>query len=102
MTVQAPQNRQHALISDFVELANMSIQEEATSATNWIDDRPEGLTLQNLALANPSRESIGNCKGLFSVYGSPSTSFFTEHAFQVLHVTSRHRRWRFGHICSQR
>ena len=32
-------------------LANLSIREVATLATNWIKDRPEGLKLQNLALA---------------------------------------------------
>ena len=32
-------------------LAHMSLQEEAALATNWIKDRPEGLKLQNLALA---------------------------------------------------
>ena len=40
--VQAPQYRQHALISDFLDLAHLSIQEEAALATNWIKDRPEG------------------------------------------------------------
>ena len=40
--VQAPQYRQHALISDFLDLAHLSIQEEAALATNWITDRPEG------------------------------------------------------------
>ena len=49
--MQAPQYRQFALISDFVDLANLSMQEEAALATNWIKDRPEGLKLQNLALA---------------------------------------------------
>ena len=48
---QAPQYRQYALISDFLDLANLSIQEEAALATNWICDRREGLKLQNLALA---------------------------------------------------
>ena len=49
--VQAPQYRQYALISDFLDLAHLSMQEEAALATNWIKDRPEGLKLQNLALA---------------------------------------------------
>ena len=48
---QAPPYRQYALISDFLDLANLSIQEEAALATYWIKDRPEGLKLQNLALA---------------------------------------------------
>ena len=95
---------QCALISDFLDLAHLSIQEEAALATNWIKDRPDGLKQQNLTLAtrtgrstgslpehltadvhcainkfefdHPSRESIGNCKGFFSAYGSASTSFF--------------------------
>ena len=50
ITVQAPQYRQHALISDSLDLGNLSVQEEAALATNWIDDRPGGLRLQNLAL----------------------------------------------------
>ena len=59
-TVQEPQYRQHALISDSLDLPNLSLQQEATFATNWIDaafamnwidDRPDGLTLQNFALA---------------------------------------------------
>ena len=41
ITVQAPQYRQHALISDSLDLANLSVQEEAALATNWIDERPE-------------------------------------------------------------
>ena len=48
---RAPQYRQYVLINDFLDLANLSIQEEAALATNWIKDRPEGLKLQNLTLA---------------------------------------------------
>ena len=51
ISIQAPQYRQYALISDFLDLANLSIREEALLATNWIKDGPEGLKLQNLALA---------------------------------------------------
>ena len=51
ISIQAPQYRQYALISDFLDLANLSIREEAALATNWIKDRREGLKLQNLALA---------------------------------------------------
>ena len=47
----AHQFRQRALISDFLDLATLSIHEEAALATNWIDDRPAGLRLQNLTLA---------------------------------------------------
>ena len=52
IAAQAPQYRQHALISDFPDLVNLTVQEEAALATNWIDDRPEVLKLQNLALAS--------------------------------------------------
>ena len=48
---QAPQYRQYALITDFLDLARLSIREEAPQATNWIKDQPEELKLQNLALA---------------------------------------------------
>ena len=132
---QAPQYRQFALISDFLDLANLSIQEETALATNWIKDGPEGLRLQNLTLEtrtgrstdslpknpttdvrcaigecgswssetiDPSRESIGNCKGFFHTYGSLSTSFFAEFALPVLYVTSGHPRSRFLHLCCQR
>ena len=127
---QAPQYRQYELISDFLDLANLSIEEEAALATNSIKGRPEGLKLQNLTLAtrtgrttyrqfsgksnctrplrnqqmrifglretyDPSRESIGNCKGMFSAYCGPSTSFFAEFALPVLYVASGHPRSRF-------
>ena len=90
-TVYQRQYRQQALISDFLDLANLSVQEEAALATNWIDDRPEGLKLQNLELAtmagtqnqmrifglretiDPSRESISDCSNIFLRIGSPST-----------------------------
>ena len=58
--VQAPQYRQYVLISDFLDLARLSIQEEAAFATNWIKDRPEGLKLQNLALATMTGPALSN------------------------------------------
>ena len=58
ISIQAPQYRQHALISGFLHLANLSIREEAALATNWIKDRPEGLKLQNLALATMTRPAV--------------------------------------------
>ena len=94
-------------------------------ATNWIKDGPEGLKLQNLALATmtgpamsslpkhtkadveyainkcesetfgPSRESIGNCTGFFTAYGSPSTSSFADYANPVLYDSLRHHWWQF-------
>ena len=50
-SIRAPHSRQCALMSDFLDLAKLSKQEEAVLATNWIKDRPEGLKLQNLAMA---------------------------------------------------
>ena len=62
--VQAPQYRQHALISDFLDLSNLSFQ-EAALATNWIKDRTEGLKLQNLTLATrPGRSTSSLLKNL--------------------------------------
>ena len=60
MPAQAPQYRQNALISDFLDLANLSIQEEAVLAANWIKDRLEGLKLQNLTLAIRTGQSTGS------------------------------------------
>ena len=57
---QAPQHRQYALISDFLDRANLIIQKEAALATNWIKDRPEGLQLQNLTLATRTGRSTGS------------------------------------------
>ena len=51
ITVQAPQYRQYALISDFLDLAHLRRQEEAALATKWIKGPPEGMKLENLALA---------------------------------------------------
>ena len=51
ISIRAPQYWQYALISDFLDLANLSIREEAALAMNWIKDRLEGLKLQSLALA---------------------------------------------------
>ena len=51
LSIQAPQYRQHALISDFLDLAHLNQQQEAALVTNWIKDRPEGLKIQNLAFA---------------------------------------------------
>ena len=100
ISIQAPQYRQHALISDFLDLAILSIREEAALATNWTKDRPEGLKLQNLALATmtgPAMSSlpkhmtadvqyaINKCESLGSrkewiLHGNPSAiakDFFT-------------------------
>ena len=54
ISIQAPQCR----ISDFLDLANLSIREEAALATNWIKDRPEGLKRQNLALATMTGPAV--------------------------------------------
>ena len=92
ISIQAPQYRQYSLISDFLDLANLSIREEAAPATNWIKDRPEALKLQNLALATltgpavrsfPKNmtsdvqyalnkcESLGSGKQLTPLHGNP-------------------------------
>ena len=57
---QAAQNRQYALISDFLDLVKLSIQEEAASVTNWIQNRSEGLKRQNLAWVTRMDRSTGN------------------------------------------
>ena len=51
ISIQAPQYRQYAVISDFLDLVKLSFRDEAALATNWIKDRPEELKLQNLAFA---------------------------------------------------
>ena len=43
ISIRAPQYRQHALISDCLDLAHLCLREEAALATNWIKDPPEGL-----------------------------------------------------------
>ena len=48
------------LISDFLELANLAIRLEAALAMNWIKDRPEGVKLQNLALATMAGPSMSS------------------------------------------
>ena len=50
-SIRTPQHRQYMLISNFPDLAHLSIREEATLVKNWSKDRPESLKLQNLALA---------------------------------------------------
>ena len=57
---EAHEHRQYVLISDFLYLADLSTDEEAASAKNWIKDRPEGLKLQNLALATKTGRSTGS------------------------------------------
>ena len=60
ISLQAPQYRQDALISDFQDLANLSLQENAALATNWIKDRPERLKIQNLALATKTGPTMSS------------------------------------------
>ena len=114
----APQYRQHAQVSDSLDLAHLSLQDEAALATNWIKVRPEetgpsyrqftGKSNRRRPLRNqqmrifglretfgPSRESTSNCMGFCPVYGSPSTSLFADCAFTVLHFASGHPRLRF-------
>ena len=58
ISIKAPLYRQHALISDYLDLANLSLREEAALATNWMKDRPEGLKLQSLALATMTGPAV--------------------------------------------
>ena len=59
-SIQSPQYRQCALISDFLDLTELSLRDEAALATNWIKDRPAGLKLQNLALATVTGPAMGS------------------------------------------
>ena len=101
ISVQAPQYRQHSLISDFLGLAHLSLQEEAALATNWIKDRPEGVKIQNLALATMTgpamsslpknitahvQHTVNKCESLGSrkqwiLHGNPSAiaEYFSPH-----------------------
>ena len=47
-----PQSRQFALVSDLLDLAHLSVLDEAVLAPSWIKEQPEGLVLPNLALAS--------------------------------------------------
>ena len=60
LSIQAPQYRQYVLISDFLDLSNLAIRLEAALAMNWIKDRPEGVKLQNLALATMAGPSMSS------------------------------------------
>ena len=59
ISIQAPQYRQYALISDFLDFAYLRIREEAALATNWIKDL-EGLKLLNFALATMTGPAVRN------------------------------------------
>ena len=92
ISIQASQDRQYALISDFLDLAKLRFRHEAGVTTNWIKDRPELLKLQNLAFASvtgPAMSSfpknmtadlqyaINKCESLISgkqliLHGNPS------------------------------
>ena len=60
LSIQSPQYRQCALISDFLDLTKLCLRDEAALATNWIKDRPAGLKLQNLALATMTGPAMGS------------------------------------------
>ena len=60
ITVQAPQYRHYTLIRDFLDVAHLSMQEEAALATNCIKDRPGGLKLQNPALATKTCPALSS------------------------------------------
>ena len=68
ITVQAPQYRQYVLISDFLDLHHLRIQEETALATKWIKDRPEGLKLQNLALATMTSPGMSSSPQILTAY----------------------------------
>ena len=57
ITTQEPQYQKHALICDFLDLANLSVQDEAALATTWIDDRPEGLKASERCVRHHGRTS---------------------------------------------
>ena len=113
ISIQEPQYRQYALISDFLDLANLSIREEAALATNWIKDRLEGLKLQNLApatitgpalISDPKnmtadvRHALNKCESLGSgkqliLHGNPSVmakSFSPHMAFLGRHFFAKY------------
>ena len=56
----APKNRQRAVTSDFLDLAHISLHEEAALAANWLKDRPEGWKIQNLTLATMTGPALGS------------------------------------------
>ena len=57
ITSQAPQYWQSALISEFLDLANLSIRDEAALATNWIKNRPEGFEASESCIGQHDRAS---------------------------------------------
>ena len=135
-SIQAPLYRQFALISDFLDLANLSMRERkrhwprigsrtdqkdwsfrtwcwplwqarlcAVFQRLWLQMFSTLLKMRVIGLRetnDPSRESIGNCKGFFSAYGSPSTSFSAAYAVWVLYNSPGHSRRQIWHLCCQR
>ena len=74
ISIQAPQYRQYALISEFLDFANLSIRDEAALATNWIKDL-SGLQLQNLALATMTGPAVrGQQKIRLQMFSTLSTN----------------------------
>ena len=55
ISIRAPPYRQYALISDFLDLANLSLRDEATLATNWIKDLPDGLKTSEPSIGHYDR-----------------------------------------------
>ena len=55
----------YALISDFQDLANLSIREEAALATNSFKDRLEGLNLRNNALTTMTGPGLSSLQKFF-------------------------------------
>ena len=116
--VQAPQFRQYALISDFLDLAHLSFREEAALATTWIKDRPEGLKLQNLAFGHhdaPGVEQFTSKSDYRRPVRHKQMRVFAPRAtfdpsWENPSVLARDfhphmavlRGWRFRHLCGQR
>ena len=94
ISTRAPQYRQYALMSDFLDLANLNIREEAALATNWIKDRPEGLKLHNLALATIQawRSAIFRKIGV-QMFSMPLTNASLLAQGNKLSFTGIHRQW---------
>ena len=78
--VQAPQCRQYALISDFLDLAHLRFREGAALATNWIKDRLEVRALSSLPrnLTADVQYAFHKCESLprqqLILHGNPSAT----------------------------
>ena len=99
--VQSPQYRLYVLISDFLDLARLSIQEEAELGTNWIKDRPEGLKLQNLALATMTGPALSRIQRKHTAdvqYAINKCESVGSKQQLILHGNPSARAWNFPRI----